>query len=433
MSIGSQFYVLPALPTPLRRRGFKIAAACFLAQILLGSVIAGANYFEGATEAAAPFRALAPLIPLLNLLMWLSLFSTFLYNWLRGRNQFQDQRLFVGQLAEMLRMGLPVNDALEALSRHQAANWRSRWSDTRRSVLRLLADCQRGDNLGQAMSRDQDFPDHWAPLLEAAEEQGILLEVLENIELGRSDRSYFTSWFWIRLFSLWFLALPVALFLVTYILPTFVTLFEGMSLELPTLTRFLIMLMHWFRSPLGALIQIVLPLAMIGGVVASYLHRPFARWLADRLALIPPFRQVIPLQDQASLALTLASCLRLGLDPIRAVRISALAVDHPAYRRALLEGSGSLAEMFEANPKLFASPLRWLARQGEQHGNMEAALGEAATYLAGRADEAKLRWSMLLETAMTLLLGLVVTVLVLGTYIPIIQIVMNMLETSVLP
>jgi type IV pilus assembly protein PilC len=432
MSIGSEFEVLSALPIPLRRRGFQLALGCLVAQVLLGAVVAWSNYCQGPMMNPVPIRSLA-LIPLLNLLMLVSFFSSFFYNWLRGRNEAQDQRLAMGQLAEMLRMGVPLIDALEGLSRHQAGNWRSRWSDTRRSLLRLLMDCQRGDNLGRAMSRDQDFPAHWAPLLEIAEEQGILLEVLENIELGRSDRPYFTTWFWIRLFSIWFLALPTALFLVTYILPTFVALFEGMSLELPLPTQFLIMLTRWFRSPLGALLQVILPLALIVGVVNAHLHPPFARWVSDRLAPLPPFRQVIPLQDQASLAMTLGCCLRLGLDFAPAVRVAALAVDHPAYRQVLLNSSGSLADIFEANPRLFSPPLRWLARQGERQGNLAAALSEAASYLTSLADETKLRWSVLLETGMTFLLGFFVTVLVLGTYIPIMQMVMNMLELSVMP
>ncbi|MFN8610459.1 MAG: type II secretion system F family protein [Vulcanimicrobiota bacterium] len=432
MSIGSDLYSPPSLPVPLRQRGFRLAVKCFVLQLVLGlaAALAGSLDQNGGAAIAQPASAL---IPVINLVMWLSLFSTFLYNWLRGRNQAQDQQLLMSQLAAILRLGVPLNEALEGLSRHQASNWRSRWSDTRRSVLRLLAECQRGDNLGQAMSRDHDFPPHWAPLLESAEEQGILLEALENIQLGRSDRPYFTTWFWIRLFCLWFVALPVAFFLVTYILPTFVAIFEGMSLSLPLLTRSLILFIKWAQSPPGLVLQFALPLGMIAAVVASYLNRPFAIWINRKLALIPPFNQVIPLQDQASLATTLAICLRLGLDHDRALKIAALAVDHPAYRRALLAGGASLPDIMDAHPALFSPPLRWLTRQGLLHGNLAAALNEAAGYLATRADESKLRWSMVLETGMTVLLGLMVTVLVLGTYLPIIQVVMNMLETTVLP
>ncbi|MBX3170897.1 MAG: type II secretion system F family protein [Candidatus Eremiobacteraeota bacterium] len=431
MSIGSQFHLPSPLPVPLRTRGFRVAGACLLAQIVLGGIGMGADYLGEDYGKLTGY--LSPLIALLNLIMWLSFFVTFFYNWLRGRNDAQDQQLILGQLADLLKMGLSLPDALEALSRHQGTNWRSRWSQGRRAFLSLSNECNRGDGLGAAMRRDAYFPPHMASLLEIAEERGLLIEVLENLKLGRSDRPWFTTWFWIRLFCLWLLALPMAVFLCTYIMPTFVVLFEGMSLRLPAVTQFALIVMRWLRSPLGVLLNLLLPLILIATVVACHFHTRFARRVRDILCLLPPFRQVLPLQDQASVAILLAGGLRLGLDEQQTLEVASMGADHPAYRRALSVRPGSIADILNAHPGLFGAPLRWLARQGERHGNLEQALSSAAVYLTERADQAKLRWSIWLEWMMTMAFALVVSLMVVGTYLPIIQATMNLMETSVMP
>ncbi len=431
MSIGSQFYSPDKLPVPLRTRGYRWAAACLLGQIVLLGIIAGGSSFGDSAAALSGY--LSSLMVLLNLGMWLSLFATFFYNWMRGRNEALDQRLVFSQLADLLKMGIPLPEALEALAQHQSANWRSRWSGARGALLALAAESYRGEGLGAAMRRDSYFPAHWSRLLELAEERGMLVEVLEDLQLGRSDRPWFTTWFWIRVFSLWFLALPVGVFLATYILPTFVTLFEGLSLQLPPMTQFVIFFVRWVRSPVGTLLQIVLPLGLIAAIIFSHLNRRFSRAVRDLLCLVPPFRQVIPLQDQASLAILLGGSLRLGLADEQALELAAQGADHPAYRRAFKATQGSIADVLAAHPKLFSAPLRWLARQGERQGNLEEALNAAAVYLTEQADGAKLRCSVWLEWAMTAFFGMVVTLLVVGTYLPIIQATMNLLETSVMP
>lgn len=431
MTIGSQLHLPYPLPVSLRTRGFRLAGYCLLGQIVLGSMSLAQGFLGDNYGNLAEY--LSPVIALLNLAMWLSFFLTFFYNWLRGRNDAQDQQLILGQLADLLKLGLPLPEALEALARHQASNWRSRWSDGRRALLYLSNECSRGDSLGAAMKREAYFPQHMASLLEIAEERGMLVEVLENWQLGRSGRPWFTTWFWIRAFSLWLLALPVALFLATYIMPTFVALFEGMSLRLPSVTVFALEVMHWLRSPVGVLLNLLLPLGLIATAVACHFHEGFSRRVRDLMCALPPLGQVISLQDQATVALLLAGGLRLGLDEQQAIEVAALGADHPAYRSALSVKPGSIADILAAHPDLFGAPLRWLARQGERHGNLEEALRSAAVYLTERADQAKLRWSVWLEWLVTMAFALVVSLMVVGTYLPIVQVTMNLMETSVLP
>ena len=433
MTIGSRFDGSPALPMPLRLRGFRWAGLGLM--VLFGLVVIWAMLRLGGGDHSDTLDDAATMLGLVSVpAFWLVIAGAFapsIYNWIRGRNDGQDRKLILGQLAELLRLGVPVPEALEALAAHQNVSWRSRWSSARRTLLIMEHAARAGDGLGQAMSRDDFFPAYWSALLEAAEDKDQLLEVLENLEQTRSGRSWFTVWFWLRLLMLWFIALPMMFFLCSYILPTFVALFEGLDIRLPSVTQGLLATSRWFHSPIGMVFRLV-PFALLLLSVVAHFRPSLARRLGDVLIHFPPFRQIIPLQDQAAVALTLASSLRLGLGEQEAVELAALAVQHPAYRRALT-GTGGIVQLMEGSPHLFAPPLRWLARQGQEHGNLAEALGQAAVYLSEQGEDLKLRWSIWLDTGITWLLGAFVAALVVGTYLPVLDATMNLLQATILP
>ena len=433
--IGSQLGSKPQMPSPLRTRGFQVAKYCFLIQIVIGSMLWLAAYLV--PDPDQDLNALLTLgwlaSGLANLLMWLGLAAPWLYNWLRGRNDRRDQFLILGQLSELLKLGVPVPEALECLAAHQGSGWRTAYSQGSQCLQLMAGSTAQGDSLGQAMQRVGYFPSHWAPLLEAAEKRGLLIAVLDHLEGGRNCGSWFTVWFALRLIFLWFVAVPIGVFLVTYILPTFVVLFEGMSIRLPLVTQVLIQLGRSTRSPLGVVVMTGLPLAVVAGAFMAYLRPAFATRVWSLLCRIPPMSRVVPLEDQAAVAATLASCLHLELTQPEALQVAALAPCHPAYRVALAQDSPSISQTMEQNPRLFAAPLRWLAARGQQQGNLEEALGLAGEYLTEQAEETRLRWSVWLDSGAAMLFGLIALFIVVGTMAPLCQITAAMLEQLVMP
>ena len=423
-------------PLALTRRGYKLAKYCLLAQLMLffvGLVLVNVDSEDPAMQLL--YQLVCLLFPLADLLMWAGLFAPVVYNWLRGRSDSADQLLIIGQLAGLLRLGMPVPEALETLSRHQQSSWRSRFSHGCQSLEYMSRTTAHGDRLGQAMERFPFFPPHWAGLLNAAEIRGVLVEVLEDLETGRTRQAWFSIWLGLRLMFIWLIGFPIALFLVTYILPTFVALFEGMSLALPLVTQVFIASVKFSRSPLGTLVFIGVPLGCVAVMLWAHYNAEFGGRMRALLYRLPPFNLVLPLEDQAAVATSLATCLQLGLSEGEALQVGALSTRHPDYVRALsgAAGSAGIHEALDRHPELFAPPLRWLAAQGQRHGNLEDALTSAAVYLLELAEEKKVRWSVWLDTLAACILGSLTLGLVVAIMMPIGLLVSAMLEQLVLP
>ncbi|MBT9584211.1 type II secretion system F family protein [bacterium] len=420
-------------PLALARRGYKLAKYCLIAQLMLfflGIVLVNVDSEDPAMQIL--YQLVCLLFPLADLLMWAGLFAPVVYNWVRGRTDSADQLLIIGQLAELLRLGMPVPEALEMLSRHQRSSWRSRFSHGCQSLEFMSRTTAHGDRLGQAMDRFPFFPPHWAGLLNAAEIRGVLVEVLEDLETGRTRQAWFSIWFGLRLMFIWLVSFPIALFLVTYILPTFVALFEGMSLTLPLATRVFIACVKFARSPLGTLIFVGVPLGCVAVALWAHYKPEFGGRMRAFLYRLPPFSLVLPLEDQAAVATTLATCLQLGLAEGEALQVGALSTQHPAYVSAM-RGQAGIHEALDRHPELFAPPLRWLAAQGQRHGNLEEALSCAAVYLLDLAEEKKVRWSVWLDTLAACGFGALTLGLVLATMMPLGLMISGLLEQVVLP
>lgn len=432
-------------PVSLRTRGFRVAFYALIVQILITVLLIGLAIFVSEDDVFYQLMRQGGLLAgtLAHMLMWAGIFATLIYNWTRGRDDSRDQLLIARQLADLLKLGMPLPQALEALSGHQARDWRSRFSAGSQVLGFMARTTAHGDRLGQAMSRVDYFPEHWPRLLDIAEVKGVLIEVLETLHVGRSRSSWFTLWFFIRLFALIFVTFPTATFLVTYILPTFVALFEGMSLTLPAATQVLIFVTKAARNTWPLLFAPFI-LAFVG--LRAYLNPAFRRRVLNTLYQLPPFNVILPLEDQAAVAMVMSRCLELGLSEQEALEVAARATQHPTYRQVLGYGhspgitpevppnfSGGIPHLMDAHPGLFAAPLRWLARQGHRQGNLEAALASAAMHLSEVAEARKLRWSTYFDSLSAVLLGLLVGGIVIATFLPIQGLVVALLESLVLP
>lgn len=405
---------------PLRRWGLRVAALAFLLQIALVVVVKLSD--QPAQWTALPFE-------LAQWAMWTGLFAPWLYNQLRGSSDGQDQRRLLGQLADFLRLGWTLPEAVRALQRHQRASWRSRFSQHCHSLKFMAARIEAGDTLGRAMAASGNFPVHWPGILHRAETNGLLTQALLALQGPARNASWLGVWTILRLLMLVLLVIPVLLFLTTYILPTFVALSEGMVIPLPWSTQALLLLERW------SLFQWLAPILSL--LVLLWLFHPASRRsMANMLRVLPPFSAVAALEDQALVARLLGLSLSVGFSESEALELAGLASRHPAYSRALTAQPGcSIAQLMQNNAALFAAPLRWLVTQAQVqgHNNLYQALLVAASVLEEQAQARRHTWKVTFDLLSAFALGGAVLLLLLGTVTPLVAIISEMIAGLVLP
>ncbi|MFN3995657.1 MAG: type II secretion system F family protein, partial [bacterium] len=195
--------------------------------------------------------------------------------------------IFSRQFATMINAGLSLVRALDILA-----------EQTEDKILKAaIADIKKevegGKSLSAALSKHRNiFSDLYISMVKAGEIGGMLDEVLERLanfmekdfQLKKKVQSAMTYPAIILV-----LAIGIVIFLVTYILPTFVNLFKEMDVNLPLITQILITVVEAMRKPEIVIILIISVIIAVA-VINFYYQTPVGRKQIDLIMLnIPIF------------------------------------------------------------------------------------------------------------------------------------------------
>lgn len=329
-----------------------------------------------------------------------------------------------GQLADLLRSGVPLLRALEVL-RKQASH-----AGLIEVLERVRSDVQEGKPLAEAMARHpRVFGEMSVSMVRAGTEGGFLEEALERVAEFTEKQDE------LRGRTQGALAYPVFLgiigtLVVAVLLIFFVPKFEGLFArlrergELPALTDWLLAtsskLQTWWW---------LLAIALIGGGTAAWkkLNTDAGRLWADRMKLKVPLAAPIFLNlAVARFCRVLGTMLQNGVPILRSLEISASA----AGNRVLADAVSQASQNISAGQSL-AQPLAACGHFPPTVVEMIAVAEESATLdtvLIRIADGLERRtWRQLdllvrlLEPLMLLVLALVVLLLAVALLLPVIK------------
>jgi general secretion pathway protein F len=314
------------------------------------------------------------------------------------------------QLGVLVRSGVPVVEALKALSEESTGRFRSMLVDLREKVAG-------GGSLSRALDAHTDtFPDFYRHMVEAAEESGTLditlgrlADFLESQEKTREKVK--TAMIYPSIMA--FVAFVVMLLLFTFVVPRIVTVFENNEAALPVATKLLILMSNAFVNYWWALIALLLALTYGG----KWLYKKHAD-KADRLLM-----RVLGSLYLARFSRTLSFLLEGGLPIIRAMELAGKASGNGSVERASQEAAvrvsegSSLAAALEQMPPV----MRELIATGEKSGRLPEVLGSAADSYEGDFDRLVQRMLAYLEPGMILAMAVVVAFIVFSVLLPLFQ------------
>lgn len=368
-------------------------------------------------------RSSGPLFPLGFWSCLAALVLPLAYDWLRGRTEAEDRALMARDLADMLDLGAPLDEALDALGADLASRNGTKFSRPLMALPFLADRLRAGTALSVALTESRCYPPHWIQLVGLGERLETLPRVLRGLAQAEPQRPAGFQWTMLYLALVVFMISGVGHFLTTYIQPTFRMLLEGMASPVP---------LDLPRRSFFALAELV-----VFGLGILFLIPATRRILVQLGATALGLRPVLRLRQQAESAATLGAALELGLSEAEAFDLAARTAELPEYQRAFLRSArgagGSMAAELAREPRLFAPPLLWLARQGERFGNLPEALLAASESLRDEAENLATRALRLGETVAVATVGLVVFLMILATMLPIAQILRTLLEEVYLP
>jgi general secretion pathway protein F len=333
-----------------------------------------------------------------------------------------DLSMVTRQLATLVRSGLPLEEALLAVSEQtEKPRIKSIMLGVRAKVMEGHA---LADGLGDFPGA---FPELYRATVSAGEQSGHLDTVLERLADYTESREQ------LRSKTLNAMLYPVLLFavctgivmlLLTFVVPKIVKQFENSKAELPMLTKILITISDFFRD-WGWL---VVAIAVLGVVL-------FRRWLrapqAQRrfhgfLLRIPLVGKVVRGTNTARFARTLSTLTSSAVPVLEAMRISGEVVTNLPMRDAVQEAAARVREGAAigrslAATRMFPPMMIHLISSGESSGELETMLDRAATNQEREMDSILGAFVGLLGPLMILLMGGMVLLIVLAMLLPIFQ------------
>jgi len=336
--------------------------------------------------------------------------------------------VFARQFATMINAGLAMVRCLDVLGAQTED------AQLKPIIVAVRREVEGGSTLAAALGK---FPKVFSPLfvnmVRAGELGGILDDVLNRLagflekdfNLKKKVKSAMTYPTVILV-----MAVGIVIFLVTFILPTFVSMFEQMDMKLPLPTKILIMFTLAARNPYILVPTIAL---LIAGffMFNRYTSTQVGRRQFDAFKLkLPVFGMLIRKVAISRFCRTLGTLLQSGVPIMQALEIVGKASGNEVVaetvnkvRDSVREGE-SIAVPLQLSG-MFPPLVTQMVSVGEETGNLDGMLSKIADFYDTEVDYMLASLTSLLEPMMILGMGFVVGFIVISVFLPLYQIIGN--------
>ncbi|ADW16843.1 general secretion pathway protein F [Desulfobulbus propionicus DSM 2032] len=334
----------------------------------------------------------------------------------------QEIHIATRQLATLLGAGIPLVPALSGLIEQT----------TNRSLKTVLAQIKDAVNEGNALTsalaeHPRLFSKIYINMVRAGEASGSLDVVLDRLaEFGENQHAIRSRVKAALLYPIFMAVVGVVVLflLITFIVPSITSVFEGTQQALPLPTLVLIGLSTVLKQFWWAL------LFAVGGIIAAvrwYIATPDGRRRWDTLKLtLPGVRDLSIKTASARFSRTLASLLLSGVPLITALQIVRNIVDNVVLAEQIneacdeLEKGASLSQFFKGG-KWFPPMLVQMMAVGEQSGTLDTMLAKAADSYEKEVEAKILALTSMIEPVMILSMGVAVSFIVVSILLPIFE------------
>jgi general secretion pathway protein F len=341
------------------------------------------------------------------------------------RRRFSESELALAtrQLSSLIAARLPLATALAATI-EGAEN-----AAVREVLAAVRSEVVAGHRLADALGQfPLEFPEVYRATVAAGEESGDLAQVMgrlaDYIEERQALRGKVLAAF-VYPAVVTTVALAIVVFLMTYVVPQVVEVYQYTRQALPWPTRLLLAVSELLRT---AGLWIALGVVLAGFALRRWLARPGPKAAWDAFALrLPVFGRMIRAVNTARFASTLAILTAAGVPLLRALEAARATLANTVLARAVSEAiaavrEGSTLARAIGAAKVFPPMLVHLAASGEATGELASMLERAADNLAREVERRAILLTTLLDPLLILLMGAVVLGIVLAVLMPIIEI-----------
>ena len=297
----------------------------------------------------------------------------------KRKPKLQELATFTQQLANLLSSGMPLTVALNSMTHLESKGISADVSKE------LKQDVMEGRSLSDSMAKQpRIFSDLYVNMVRAGESSGALVEVLrrmaDHFERFAQVQSKFSSALVYPAFVC-VVGIAIMFFFMSYMLPKFMTIFEGLNVPLPMMTQILVKISHIFAAywwlMIATVIAAIIVFKRFQGTAQG--RRKIDHWRMNA----PVFGKVIKLNIFGQFARTLSTLLENGVPVLTALKITEQIIPNSIVKEAIAKTreevtDGKTIAQPLARSKIFPQLMVDLVKIGEDTGDVPGALKNVA-------------------------------------------------------
>ncbi|HAT4280097.1 TPA: type II secretion system F family protein [Clostridium perfringens] len=333
--------------------------------------------------------------------------------------KLKDIAVFCRQFYVMLDSGLSIGKALNILIEQGEK------AKIREALIGVNGDLKRGETLASSMRKRKDvFPNLLTSMIDAGERSGnldiILKRMAEYYEKETKIRGKIKSAM-IYPIVLGVVAIIAITFILTFVMPTFVQMFEENNVDLPMSTK-MVLGTSKMLGKYGIIIFLILVTAII--LLGKYLKSEEGQYKLSIINLkIPVIKKLTQKIIVSRFTRTMGIVSSSGMSLVTSIEIVASVVGNKIAEKELLkvkekvlkgEGLGDSIMKIKIFPPMLAS----MVKVGEEAGSLDSILDKTADFYDDELEREIQTATALIEPAMIVVMGIIIGFLLISILTP---------------
>lgn len=331
----------------------------------------------------------------------------------------KDMSVFCRQLYTMMDAGVSINRALNIMSK-QIENKR-----LRETLVNVEDDVKKGKTLSEAMSKHKDiFPNLLLSMIQSGEVSGNLDTMLLRMSLHfeketKINNKVKNAMTYPTVLSI--VAVLAVAFILTFVMPTFIEIFEGEGIELPLATRILLGTSGFIKQYGWSILLVII---LLISLFTIYKKTENGILTLDKIKLkIPIIGELNKKIIVSRFTRTLSTLSASGVSIVQSLSVVSGVVGNKIAEEALLKvrervirGDGLSDPIRKA--ELFPEMLVSMIAIGEETGSLDDILNKTADFYDEEVESAIQRATTLIEPLLIVVIGIVIGFMVISIMVP---------------
>lgn len=343
-------------------------------------------------------------------------------SWSWGTLPLGEFLIFNQELLALVKSGLPVLRVWDLLiERAGHAGFQQVLRDVRENI-------RGGSSASDALARHPAyFPELYVATIKTGEQSGNLADVLQRyvgyLKLMIGLRQKVMKALSYPLFLI-LIGAGVIVFLLTYVVPTFVSVYGESAKTLPWATQLLLDIVKHAETRLAPLALLMIGLA---AAARAYYKTAAGRLAVDRFMLkVPLFGPIAVKHNTVQLTRTLGTILASGIPLVDALQSAKGAVSNRWIAKGMAGAVDDIREGVTlaaavSRPQVLPNLAIEMLSVGEETGSLDGMLRDIAEFYEADLDTRLTQLTTWIEPALLLVMGVLVGGIVIVMYLPVFQ------------